>query len=280
MRELLERKGFVRRRVLVSAGIPRRQLRRHVLAGELRLLAPDVLALPGLPAVDEDLRVAVVALEGTVSGPTAALLHGWEVVSAPARPVVTVRRDRSRAHRPHVDVRRRDLAPGEVVQRDGLRLTAPLRTVLDCCRDLPLREAVAVADSALRARALSKGELVAWLVALPGGPGRDRVAQVVRLVDPLAGSVLESLCRLLLVESGLTPEQTQYPVRRSGRFVGRVDFAWSSAHLVVEADGFAWHSDRASYRRDRRRLNALTLAGWSVLRVSWEDVMSSPAYVL
>jgi len=93
LRELLERKGFVRRRVLVSAGIPRRQLRRHVLAGELRLLAPDVLALAALPAVDEDLRVAVVALEGVASGPTAALLHCWEVVSAPARPVVTVRRE-------------------------------------------------------------------------------------------------------------------------------------------------------------------------------------------
>ena len=42
-----------------------------------------------------------------------------------------------------------------------------------------------------------------------------------------------------------------------GGFVARVDFCWPAATLIVEADGFAQHSDRSAYRRDRQRLTAL-----------------------
>ena len=58
------------------------------------------------------------------------------------------------------------------------------------------------------------------------------------------------------------------------------DFACADARLVVEADGFAFHSDRAAYRKDRERLNALERLGWRVLRFTWEDVRGRPAYVV
>lgn len=99
-------------------------------------------------------------------------------------------------------------------------------------------------------------------------------------MDPEAGSVLESLCRVLMSLSGLPAPETQHVVRRGGGRVGRVDFAWLEQRLIVETDGFAFHSDRASYRRDRRRVNSLLLAGWVVLRFSWEDVVSDPDYVV
>ena len=49
---------------------------------------------------------------------------------------------------------------------------------------------------------------------------------------------------------------------------------------MVETDGFAFHSDRRQYRDDRRRTNALTVAGWTVLRFTWEDVLAYPQYVI
>jgi hypothetical protein len=215
------------------------------------------------------------------SGVTAALHYRWAVAQAPERPVVTVGRDRSRAQRDGVDVRRRALAETDVVERDGLRLTGPVRTVLDCCRDLPLGHAVAVADSALRAGDVSRPELWAAVAALPAGRLRDRVARAIALVDPTSGSVLESLCRVLLTQAGLAPEATQLVVRtRAGTWIGRVDFAWPGARLVVEVDGFAFHADRAAYRKDRRRGNALQRAGWRVLRFSWEDVVGAPDSVV
>lgn len=48
----------------------------------------------------------------------------------------------------------------------------------------------------------------------------------------------------------------------------------------MEADGYAYHSDRAAYRRDRERLNQLERLGWRVLRFTWEDVRGRPDHVV
>jgi hypothetical protein len=178
-------------------------------------------------------------------------------------------------------VHRRPLATDDVRVVRGLRLTSPLRAVLDLCLTLPLAAAVASVDSALRAGLVSRTALRRACVALAADQDRSRVARVVRLCDPRSGSVLESVCRVLFVEAGLLPPVTQFEVRGpDGRLLGRVDFAWPTHRLVVETDGFACHADRVSYRADRRRTNALVLDGWRVLRFSWEDVVHDPQRVV
>ena len=279
--ELLARQGRVaRRRDLLKAGLSRRELRRRVLRGELRPLSPHLFTDAAQPSPGEDLRAAAVALDAVVSHQDAALLWGLELVTTPTERTLTVGRNRSRAHRAGVRVHRADLDEDEQVLREGLRITTVVVTVVDLARRLPLAEAVAVGDSALRRRLATLQQLRTALRALPAGRGRDRVARVIALLDPRCGSVLESLLRVLLTEHGLRP-QTQVVVRtRTGRRIGRVDFAWPDLRLVVECDGFACHADRTSYRQDRRRGNALVLAGWQVLRFSWEDVVRHPAYVV
>ena len=49
--------------------------------------------------------------------------------------------------------------------------------------------------------------------------------------------------------------------------------------VVVEADSWRWHRDHRAYARDCVRHTALAVAGWIVLRFTWEQVMRSPAYV-
>jgi very-short-patch-repair endonuclease len=276
--ELLARSGrVVRRRDLLAAGMTRHQLARQVARGQLRVLTPHLFTDVDRPVPDEDLRAAAVGLDAVVSGTSAALLWGLELASTPGQLTVTVARNRSRARRSGVLVRRADLVAVDWLHRDGLRVTSVLRTVLDLCRSLPLAEAVAVTDSALRRRLVTIAELRAALCALPAGTGRDAVARVLALADPACGSVLESLLRVLLHGRGLQAPRTQTVVRtRSGARIGRVDFAWPNARLVVEADGFAFHADRRRYREDRRRANALVLAGWRLLRFSWEDVVHDP----
>ena len=96
-----------------------------------------------------------------------------------------------------------------------------------------------------------------------------------------SGSAPESLLWVLLALSALPMPETQVVLRdRDGTFVARVDFAWRAPRLVVEADGFAFHSDREAYRRDRERLKALERLGWRVLRFTWEDVRSRPDHVV
>lgn len=272
--------GMARRQDLRAAGLSRRGLCRLLADGELRPLAGDVVTVWREPSTDEATRAAVIGVRGTASHTSAAVAWGIELVQR--GPVeVTVPRDRSRAAWPAAVVHRRDLPPHDVVMVDGLRLTTPLRTVLDLARSLPLEGAVAAADSALRQGLVTLDELLATGSALPAARGRARVCRVGSLVDPSSGSVLESVCRVLFALAGLPTALTQYAVRGpDGRLLGRVDFAWPEHRLVVETDGYAFHADRRSYRDDRRRTNALVVAGWRVVRFTWEDVMHDPAHVV
>jgi very-short-patch-repair endonuclease len=71
-----------------------------------------------------------------------------------------------------------------------------------------------------------------------------------------------------LVLAGLPPPVSQYVVRDERRqFVARVDFAWPAAKVALEYDG-VWHADGTQLRSDRRRLNGLVAAGWTVLHVT------------
>jgi very-short-patch-repair endonuclease len=55
-----------------------------------------------------------------------------------------------------------------------------------------------------------------------------------------------------------------------------VDFLWRDAGLVVEVDGFAYHSTRAAFERDRRRDAKLQSAGFAVVRVTWRQILDEP----
>jgi hypothetical protein len=167
-----------------------------------------------------------------------------------------------------------------VVEHNGVAVTTPLRTVTDLGRTLPLPEAVGVADSARRQR-LVRLPALRGAAATARGAGCGPLIRCIALADPRSGSLLESYTRVLLVLAGHGPEQTQYVVRRpDGGFIARVDFAWPSRRVLVEVDGFAYHADRVSYRNDRRRQNALEIAGWLVLRLTWEDVLGRPDEVV
>lgn len=268
--------GYATRAALLRLGVARRALAASVLEGTVLRLRRGVYAL-GLPDGLDHLHAAAIVLDGVVSHDSAAVLWGLELAHRPT-PTITVARDRSRAHFDGVRVRRAGVA--DTVVRGGLRVTSVLRTVLDCAADLPLDQAVVVADSALRAGLIGKRELVAAARAVRG-PHAGRVRKVARLADERSGSVLESLLRVLLTEAGLAPDRSQVTVRdERGRPVGRFDFAYVRARLIVEADGFEFHSGRAEYRKDRRRGNACCRADWSMLRFSWEDVRLYPDYVI
>lgn len=270
--------GQVGHAELVQSGLSRHQVRRalHQL-GAVRL-ARGLYRIPGLECSDEAMRSAVRRARGVLSHVSAAAWWGFDVLVDPPTPQVTVGRQRSRAG---AGVWRRPLIPDDVTRHRDLRVTVPLRTVLDCARSLPLVEAVVIANSALRARAFTIDELRAAARRCTRGPGAGKVRQVVDLADDACGSVLESILRVLLVTNGLAPPRTQFVVRdRRGRRLKRVDFAWPELCLIVEADGFEFHSTRSAYRNDRRCGNAYTRAGWRFLRFSWEDVIDHPDEVL
>lgn len=49
---------------------------------------------------------------------------------------------------------------------------------------------------------------------------------------------------------------------------------------MVEVDGYAFHSSRAAFERDRVRDAELQAAGYRVLRVTWRQVTGEPEAVI
>ena len=63
----------------------------------------------------------------------------------------------------HVRSRRVPDEEADGIYHDGLWMTTPLRTALDCGRSLPFRDAVAIVDAALSKGLFSKDALLAYL---------------------------------------------------------------------------------------------------------------------
>lgn len=221
-------------------------------------------------------RGAARALSAVISHRSAALLHGWSVRSEPTRPELTVHRTRKIAspRRRGCDIRWRDLPTGDVQEN---LLTAPIRTVVDCARDLPLVESLAVADSALRSGLLSAGELVEQVACLPRF-GRSRAALVLTQASALAANPFESTLRALALEAVGPVFTPQAELAVAGHRI-RPDLVSGSLRIVIEADSHEFHTQRAQLVRDCWRYDELTLDGWMLLRFSWEHVMHNEDWV-
>ena len=252
-------------------GVRRRALAAAVRAGTVHRGRRGCYRLTDLHA-----HLAVAHdLTATLSHRSAAVHHGLEVATVPERPEVVVRRNRrlSQGQQSRAFVRWRDLGEGE--SRAGV--TTVLRTVLDCARDLPFTEALAVADSALRHDMLAVGDLHRAAGGLRG-PGASHARRVAQHADMRAANPFESALRAIALDAGLDV-QPQFQITDSGLYA-MVDLADEGRRLAVEADSFEHHGNRRGFRKDVRRYSELVVFGWTVLRFTWEDVMLQPAYVL
>jgi very-short-patch-repair endonuclease len=59
-----------------------------------------------------------------------------------------------------------------------------------------------------------------------------------------------------------------------------VDFIWPQQRLVVEVDGYPFHSSRAAFERDRRKDMALRDSGYDVIRISARQLKERPYAVI
>ena len=83
----------------------------------------------------------------------------------------------------------------------------------------------------------------------------------------------------LLDAAGITGWSANDPVVEDGqRF--HPDVVFRAARLILEVDGFAFHSGREVFERDRRRQNTLVINGWQVLRLTWRMLTEDPDGVI
>lgn len=213
--EILTRLGGVASTAELVAVSSRRKVRSALGRGEVVRVGRDRLALP---AREHGVRAAR-ALNGYLSHASAALHHGWEIWSQPDLPRVMLPRGRTVPHElPELaEIGVRHLPSSD---RDGWA-TSYLRTVLDCARDLPFVEALAVADSALRSGDLMVDNLEAAAARLTRA-GDARVRRVLLLADLRAANPFESALRALAIQSGLDviPQYETGAASRAGSCCG------------------------------------------------------------
>ena len=248
---------------------------RHAVAaalerGEVQRIAQGIYAVPGLQAD----KIATLAYDGVLSHVSAAAALSLPLLVAPEKPHITV--PPKRRPRP---------GPPAVLHWAGTdsderrnRCTSLLRTVVDCSRILPFAEALAVADAALATGQLSQEEILAATAAMRG-PGCPNARLVAAAATRCSGSFLESMLRALLISEGIDGFEPQVLVT-NGWFRARVDLGHRRARLALEADGFEFHGSRRDFAADCHRYDELVAAGWLVLRLTYEQVIGDPAWVV
>jgi very-short-patch-repair endonuclease len=203
-----------------------------------------------------------------VTGPAAAFWHGM-LQRAPQIVELTVPRRTHLRPRAGVAARRRDLHWKDQIGVNGLWLA-----------DRPfaaLETAVALADgSTFLDRALQRHvrfpALYRSYCRNVGRHGSSAAGRLIAAAADRADSAAERLLVKLLREAGIGGWVVGYPF---GPY--RIDLAFPAARVAVEVDGWAWHVDVDRFRTDRRKGNAITRAGWSLLRFTWHGLDGRPA---
>lgn len=266
---MLRELGGVATRAVLVAATSRLDVDRALESGLVVAVARGRYALPEV----EQARAGAHALSGALCLTSAALHHGWAVKTVPDEPHVAVPRKRkvTPQRRTGVTLHYLDLAPEEL----DAGVTSKSTTLLHCLRMLPRSDALAVADSALRE---GDRQALAIAVASAHGSGRARVQAIGRLARAEAANPFESALREIALDIPGLRLEPQLLITDTDPWC-RPDLVDRDLHLVVEADSFEWHGDRAALARDTRRYNKLVAAGWIVLRFCWEDVMFHPDHV-
>lgn len=252
--------GVARRHQLRAVGCDDRALLAAVRAGILVRPHRGCYALPETPWAAVQARV----LSGQLTCVSGARHLGLPVIGPPAGLHIVIPHDRG------IVVGDRRLRDGLVLHRaarprDPDGLCAPPRTLVDHLgRCLGAREQLVVVDAALN-RGLLRWRDLDRLTAT----SRPRLAWLRRRADGRAQSAGETAARLELAEAGLEVEPQAFIAG-----VGRVDLLVEGA-IVVEVDGFAYHSSRAAITEDARRGRVLALQGYEQLRYPHVEVLAS-----
>lgn len=222
--------------------------------------------------------VAEQSANSVISHVSAAVLHGLPVRNAALNRVHVTRPDTGHGKTSaHQQLHLRPLDDGEVVVRDGVRVTSLERTIVDLARSEPFGWAVSAADAALRL-GLKRPVLQEAAFGLRHVPGRTKAVGVVAFADAKAESPLESWSRVSIARAGFPAPMLQWEVRDAdGEWCATTDFGWPNHGVVGEADGKGKYDDQLASGRSgadlvmtaQRRDETIRHSGWRVSHWGW-----------
>ena len=269
--------GCLLRRDLVRSRAEGRELADLVAAVTILRLGRGAYALPTAPP---DV-VAPRLVDGLLTCVSAAARLGLPLLDQPVAPHVAIHSSRRSP--------RGDLLPaGTQMHWDGRILRSPPRSghgrlgaaglmvapelaLVHALRCLPPREVVALWDAAVNRSCVRLADLAALR---PARAGRRAFDAVLRATDGRSQSMPETFLRLGLRRAGLRVEPQALV-----EGIGFVDLL-VERRVVVEVDGYAFHSDRVAFGEDRRRDRAAVAVGLISLRFGFGDAVRTTGAVM
>jgi len=163
----------------------------------------------------------------------------------------------------------------------GIPCTSVPLTLLDLAAVVPRGVLERACDQAEVLRVLDMAAIDELLQRSGGRPGVRALRTVLGtegLGEGVPRSELERRFLALCRKAALPSPSVNTGITVDGEEC-QFDFVWHAERLVVEVDGWATHSTRRAFREDRRRDRLLRLAGWEVVRFTWDDVVHDAARV-
>lgn len=263
--------GIVSRAQLLDSGLPESTIDRRLRSGRLRPVHRGVYALRGGLGLHARAMAATLACgaRSFVSHVTAAALT--DIVPEPDRTEPVDISLPGRGHRRVAGIHKhadRQGAPEDVTALDGIPITTPIRTLIDLASVFDFRGL----ERAV-ARSERNGLVTADLLrrALAGLSAQRGVAKLRQLLGQaeriLTRSAAEEILLQLVRAAGL-------PMPRANVRIGRyeVDFLWPAERVIVEVDGYRYHSSRHHFEEDRARDAFLVSRGYRIIRLTWKQL--------
>ena len=267
--------GLISSEAAAKGGVSRDQIARRRKSQRYRGVRRNVDAVVGAPQTWKQ-QVRAVALtcgpKVAVAHATAARLLGAEVTDDGTIHVIgpisrLVRLDGVTCHRSTT------IEPEDVVQRDGIACTSPIKTVIDMSGALTIKLLGKLVDHFLRTHQMKLEDLRDRVGRLRAAPGRSMTKLRIVLAARIPGydpgeSDLEGRIARVIDRAGLARPTQQLRVKLDGERY-RIDFAWPERMLYLEGNGFGFHRLSSDLDRDATRQNTLVLGGWTPIELTW-----------
>ena len=263
--------GYVTRRQLLVLGLGERAIYYRLRIGRLHRVYPGVYAVGHPRRAPVELAAAAVLACGpgaVLSDFSAAALWGF-VKRWPEQPEVSVSGDR----RPKgIQVRRRPSLPRrEKTRQLGIPVTTPARTVLDCMPRLKGPKLTRFVNDALLSSFLHRGELIDALERHPKHPGTALVRPFLKRKGGPTRSQLEDRFVAFCDRHELPQPEINVPM--DGRIV---DAFFPAEGVIVEIDGYEFHSDKATFELDREKDAEAAVNGLMTVRLTDQRMSENP----
>jgi very-short-patch-repair endonuclease len=241
-------------------------LSRWVKQGRLARVMRGVYAHPDLRMRDRLLAV-VAGMPGAVIADDSALTALFEPGKAPQ--TIQVCTPRRRRPQPGYVFTRRTI-PREYVKNGIMR---PVLAAVDVCdRDANWLDRLA------REHRVTSAEYQQALAEFPHRTGNPARVRHVARTSTKPWSAAEREYHNLFDARHITGWVANRMIHVGGTSYVP-DIAFDAERLILEIDGYEFHSDHRAFQADRHRCAELMRAGWMVLHLTW-DMLSDPDWVV